>query len=146
MTRSGLVAGLVLVAAATVGCGPGPLPPEEPAPAVISVEPGLRPTLTAEQVAGIVIDHIRSDERAAGRVVAPARIVRMSVTTWSGAARIEPNAGRPDPPSNEAVWVVRAFGTFTTQRGRNGAQPAAAGSGYYVIADADGSVLGFGFP
>jgi hypothetical protein len=49
--------------------------------------------------------------------------------------------GRPS-----IVWVVRAQGTFTTLRGRLGAKLPIAMTGYYVIADLDGSITDFGFP
>jgi hypothetical protein len=42
-------------------------------------------------------------------------------------------------------WTVRAEGTFTSGRPRVSPVPVAA-SGYFVISDADGTVLGFGFP
>ena len=137
---------LGLALALLAGCGADPPLPTAPAPPVISVDPGLTPRLSPEQVAGIVFGQIESSERAVGRVVAPARIVRMTVTTSGAAGRVEPGTGSDVRMPNSIVWVVRAFGTFTNRRTPPGGEPGVAGSGFYVIADADGSILGFGFP
>jgi hypothetical protein len=146
LPQPGLALAIGLALTLGLACGPPPLVPEAVAPPVISVDPGLDPVMTPEQVAGIVIAHIHNNEQVAGRVVAPARIVRMTVTTPGGVSRVEPNAGQPGVAAPDIVWVVRAFGTFTTRRGLRENGPKIAGSGFYVIADGNGSIMGFGFP
>ncbi|HET7031242.1 MAG TPA: hypothetical protein VFI34_12075 [Candidatus Limnocylindrales bacterium] len=137
----GTLLGFVLVALA--GCADVP---EVERPPVIAIDPGLHPVRTADEVAAIVLRAIHANEIGLGRVLSPARIIRMSVTLASRVRAIEPNAGQGQPAANRTVWVVRAFGTFTTNRGPANAQLDAAGSGYYVIDDGDGSIMGDGFP
>ena len=135
------LAALLVVA----GCGQGPTDDALP----ISIDDGLAPVMRPDQVERIVFDGIRSNEAIVGRALAPPRILRISVTTSDRVGRFEGGAGngplqRPDgrPP---IVWVVRAQGTFTTPRGLGARRPTAT-TGYYVIADVDGSITDFGFP
>lgn len=51
----------------------------------------------------------------------------------------------PDDPA-AVVWIVRARGPFVGLRVPAGQQPASGESGYFVISDALGEVLGMGMP
>ena len=128
------------------GCGPAFTDDAR----LIAIDDGLVPVMTPDQVAGIVLGGIRDNEVIVGRPLAPPRILHMSVTTSDNVGRLEPGAGN-DPQLRpfgqpSVVWVVRAQGTFATRRIRLGAQAPTATTGYYVIADADGSIMAFGFP
>jgi hypothetical protein len=94
----------------------------------------------ADQVVGLIHD----SEASLGRTLAPIRIIRVTAIDSNRVAEVEPGAGVEVGPPPTTVWVVRAEGTFTSNRPRNG--PISAASGYYVISDKDGSVIGFGFP
>ena len=145
--RGGSWAGIVLaVLIVATGCGPGPNDEAQ----VVEIDEGLTPVMTPEQVARIVLAGIRDSEAIVGRALAPRRILRMSVTTSDRVGRFETGAGN-DPQLRPVgqpsiVWIVRAQGTFATRRIRLGAQAPTATTGYYVIADADGSITDFGFP
>jgi hypothetical protein len=119
-------AGLALAAIVVAACGLLP----EPGPVVV-VPPGLTPRMTPEQVSQQVIERIHEMEAQAGRVVATPKVLRIAATTRVGVG---------------IVWRVTAEGTFTTNHGPLGVAPPVAGSGHWVIADADGGVLEFGFP
>jgi hypothetical protein len=112
-------------AAVVATCGLLP----EPGP-IIEVATGLTPRMHPDEVTEQAIDRIRRMEEQVGRAVAPARVLRMTATTRAGVG---------------VVWQVTAEGTFTTNRGLSD-EPRVAGSGHWVIADADGSVIEFGFP
>ena len=140
---AGVALAVLLVAA---GCGPGPTDEAQ----LIAIDDGLTPVMTPDQVARIVLAGIRDNEAIVGRALAPRRILRMSVTTSDRVNRIEPGAGN-DPQQRQGgqtsiVWVVRAQGTFATRRIRLGAQAPTATTGFYVIADSDGTITDFGFP
>jgi hypothetical protein len=100
----------------------------EPSPA-ISIAAGLIPRLTPEEVAEQVVDRIHSMEREAGQIVKPPKILAIRATATEGGIE----------------WRVEAEGTFASGPPRVSPPPVAA-SGYFVISDADGTVIGFGFP
>lgn len=95
----------------------------------VSIAAGLTPRMRPEELAEQVIDRIHAMEREAGRVETPPRII----------------AVRAEKAADGIEWRVDAEGTFTSPRPRVTPLPVAP-SGYFVISDADGSVLGFGFP
>jgi hypothetical protein len=68
------------------------------------------------------------------------------LATDAGVPDIEPHAPRPAPGTETGpVWVVRAHGKFVSLRGLR-ATPIVADTGYFLILDSDGSVLGMGMP
>ena len=85
---------------------------------VVVIPPGIESTQTAEQVTRRMLDLIQANERELGRVLAPARIIRVQLlaqgetyptpkfdgTNPDGAA-----LGTTDGPG----WLVEATGTFT---------------------------------
>jgi hypothetical protein len=102
--------------------------------------------MTTGEVSTIVLAQIHAMETTQGRVVTPARIVSITATTSAGVARLEPDAGQRQPPDPGIEWLVQAEGTFTNERTPPGAAAMVASSGFFVIADGDGSIIGFGFP
>jgi len=131
--------GAILLAISATGCSllPGP---------VIRTEQGVAPRMAPDLVESIALQHIRGMEQAVGHVAKPARIISMTATTAVGVARLEPGAGGGQPSAAGVEWLVRAEGTFTNERTPPGAAPMVATSGFFVISDADGSLVGFGFP
>jgi hypothetical protein len=109
---------LVLAVGLIAACDSGP---------TIVIPPDLTPRMTVAQVTDRVLELIHQNEAIAGRVAKAPRILQ--ITAKPG-----------------IVWFVRAEGTFTNNRYPPGAKPPVATSGYYEISDADGGVLGFGFP
>jgi hypothetical protein len=130
---------MALAALIAAGCAlpPGP---------VVRIEEGVSPRLAPDEVANLVIERVHHMEQAVGRAATPARILSMTATTAAGIARLEPHAGQGQAPAPGVQWLVRAEGTFVNNRTPPGAEPMVATSGYFVISDADGSILGFGFP
>lgn len=113
---------------------------------VVRVEPGLLPRMTADQVAEVAVRQLRQMEKSAGRTAAPARVLSMTATTAEGVVRLEPAAGQDSLLTAGIVWLVRAEGTFTNNRTPPGAESLVAPSGYFIISDADGGIVGSGFP
>jgi hypothetical protein len=114
--------------------------------AVVVIEPGFHPKMRPDQVAGIVLRQISAMERTAGKAVAAPRIVRMTATSAAGVSRLEPNAGVPEAPPGGTRWLVRAEGTFMSNRGPVSGASGVAGTGFLIIDDANGEILGFGYP
>ena len=103
---------------------------KEAAPSVW-VERGLVPRMTPDAVAARAMDSLLTMERMAGQVVKEPRI--LSIRASGREERIE--------------WEVRAEGTFVVTRpGLAARRPPPMGSGYFLISDADGSVIGYGRP
>lgn len=114
---------------------------------MVSVDPGLVPQMAPDQIAELVIEQIHQMEEIAGQVLRPPRVLSMTATTAAGVSRLEPNAGRPDNlAADDIQWLVRAEGTFTTLRGRVGANLPVVATGFFVVSDATGDIVGFGFP
>jgi hypothetical protein len=133
------VVGLILIALVAAGCAllGGP---------VVRIDEGISPRMTPDQVSTVVIDHIHEMEQTAGSVAKPARVVSMSATTATGVALLEPDSGQGQQPQPGIQWLVRAEGTFTNNRAPTDAARMISTTGYFVISDADGSTIGFGFP
>lgn len=115
-------------------------------PGVVVIEAGLTPRMRPDDVAAIAFRQIAAMESMAGRVVAAPRIWRLTATTAAGIVRLEPGAGQGDPMPEGINWLVRAEGTFTTNRGPVGGAAGVAASGFFIISDANGDILGFGYP
>jgi hypothetical protein len=94
--------------------------------------------------------HRASDLKLPDAAAAPAaRIVSSTFTTRGEAAKANPEVGAPNEDSPEAsrkVWVVRAAGTFLGERVPPGAKPVIGTTGFFVIDDASGEVIGMGMP
>jgi hypothetical protein len=102
---------------------------------------GMSPTAVA--------DKVLAQLASMGTPVSNARILSMTVTTGANAADYEAGSGRPGPDSPEAkavVWVVRAEGSFVGLRVPPGAKPITSSTGYFIIDDATGDVVGMGMP
>lgn len=148
----GPIAVLVLIAAACLaGCSADASPAPATVtpvvdPAVVVIEPGLHPKMQPDQVAAIVLHDIANMEKTAGTVLAAPRILRITATTAGGVARLEPGSGVGDPMPAGIQWLVRAEGTFMSNRGPVNGAAGAAASGFYVIDDANGEVISWGYP
>jgi hypothetical protein len=111
----------------------------------ISIDSTLHPRLTPGQVADLAVAEIGRNEAILGRTLAPVRLLSITAVPGERIDDVEPGAARLAPPVTGIVWVVRAEGTLATDRGLASPRPSAT-SGYYLVLDADGSVLGMGFP
>ena len=127
--RAGSAATLCLVVGVSVAACSAPTgsPSASESLTVVTIDPLASPRMTVEQVEAVVLGQIRLMEQEVGRVVRPARIVSVTATT-----------GGP--------WRVVAEGTFTNNRTPRGASPGVADTGYFLIDDTSGDVIGFGFP
>lgn len=113
---------------------------------VIKIDAGLTPRMSAEQVEAVALNEIHAMESMVGAAVRAPRIVTITATTNSGVEKLEPGSGHGDPPALGIQWLVRAEGTFTNNRTPPGANPMVAATGFFIIGDADGGIVGFGFP
>lgn len=101
--------------------------------------------LSAAQVADIVEARLMT---MGGSTSAP-KVLRMTVVPLSAVASVELGAGSTSAGSPEAdavVWVVRAEGTFIGTRVPPGAKPIVGSTGYFILDDATGDVIGMGIP
>ncbi len=116
------------------------------AAAVATVAPGLLPQMTPDAVAEIATSRMDSMASAAGRATGTGRIEQMAAIRYADIALFE---SRLVPETGEAgeqlVWYVRGSGTWSTQRGR-GSKLRVADTGYLIIEDQSGTVVGMGFP
>lgn len=88
--------------------------------------------MTPDEVISIVFAQIHMMERQVGRVAKAPRII----TLWAQAA-----------PTEGIEWHAQAEGTFTSVRmGRQSSTLPVATTGHFLISDADGMVIGWGFP
>jgi hypothetical protein len=114
--------------------------------AVIKIEGGLTPRMTVDEVEAAVLRQIHAMEEIAGTVVRPPAILSVTATTAAGVATLEPGSGQQEPPALGIQWLVRAEGTFTNNRTPPGGSPMIAATGFFIIDDATGLTIGFGFP
>jgi hypothetical protein len=77
------------------------------------------------------------------------KVLKMTVLRMSDVASVESGAGAPSADSPDAgtvVWAVRAEGTFVGLRVPPGAKPIVGSTGYFILDDATGEILGMGTP
>jgi hypothetical protein len=118
-----VLAGLAILVIA--GCRP-----------MVTIPAGLRPRMTPAEVEQLALEQIHSMEQMAGVVLRPARVLRITA-----------NAGGVAAPGFDGVtWLVDAEGTFATNRGPVAGAVPPAPTGHFEISDADGTIVGFGFP
>jgi hypothetical protein len=109
---------------------------------------------TPEEVTSIALALIERMEAQAeaidpGHATKPQRVLTVESTTRGEAAKVEPNIGVPTegtPEADRVVWVVRAEGTFVGDRVPPGKKPMIGTSGFIVIDDASGEIIGLGMP
>jgi hypothetical protein len=106
---------------------------------------GVQPTMSADAIAKVVTTQLEANEKLAGTRIATIQILEMTATTGDRIHAFEPQAGDTGPAMTGTVWVVRARGTFFNPAGVDPASMV-VGSGYFVVADADGQIVGSGTP
>jgi hypothetical protein len=132
LRRTSALIGLVPFVIAA--CGPTVVVPPSP---IVDIPQGLHPRMTVADVSAIAFREIHMMETIAGRVLRPPRILRVTA-----------NRGGPAAPGFDPVtWIVVAEGTFATNRGPSPRPvPLMAPTGQFEISDADGNLVGWGFP
>jgi hypothetical protein len=106
---------------------------------VVSVPAGLQLHLSPEGAASAARTKMSTDT------------VITHVTAVSGLAAIhtvEPSFGKPGPaiPDIGPVWIVRGEGQFVGHFGPPNGPPPHAASGFEVVVDSTGAVIGMGMP
>jgi hypothetical protein len=132
---------LLMSAALLAGCALLSEPPP-----MVTVDAGITPRMSPGDVAARVTAVVEDMESVAGGVKTPLQIISMTATSPAGLARLDPVLTLERLPADEVVWLVRAKGTFATDRGRTNEIPRVWDSGYVVVADSDASVRAVGFP
>jgi hypothetical protein len=132
LRRTVAIIGLVGLLAA--GCGPTVVVPPGP---IVDIPQGLHPRMTIADVSAVAFTEIHMMETIAGRVLRPPRILKVTA-----------NRGGPAAPGFDPVtWIVVAEGTFATNKGPSARPvPLMAPTGHFEISDADGNLVGWGFP
>ena len=130
------------------------------APSVASPYPaatlpsGVVPTRTEADILKITTSHIdRMAESALNVGLHPApsgsRIQSVAAAMWSDIEAYESGASAPEvgsPDASRILWVVRAEGSFLVLRTPPGAEPFVGKSGYLLIDDETGMIMGLGTP
>jgi len=105
----------------------------------LRVADDVTPRLSPADVQAIVLSRIGADGRIATISV---------VATRAAASVLERGAGSPLAPELDVgpVWVVRGTGRFVGRHTPLGVAEREAGSGFYMVDDRTGDVLGMGLP
>lgn len=111
-------------------------------------------TQTAAAVTSIAMPNLDLMKRQAAQVDArfadaSVKVLSINPVSRSDADRVEPRLGAIDPENPDAgrlVWIVRAEGAFFGGRVPPGAKPIVGTTGYIVIDDETGLVVGMGTP
>lgn len=110
-----------------------------------SIAQGLRPNLDPSTVQQIAEQHLASMQTMAAGQGPAAVVQRISAVAADRVATLEAAA----PVELEVAgirWVVRATGTFVGLRVPPGQPPIVNDTGYIIIDDATGEVVGMGMP
>jgi hypothetical protein len=142
-TVAAVAAGMVLAAVAipqltgVLGGGPPPEP-------TVSVQAGLAPKLDVSTVQAIAEQQLASMQTmaAGGQTIAIQKISAVGADRVTGVEAAVP----VETDATGIRWVVRATGTFVGQRVPPGNPPIVADTGYLIIDDATGEVVGMGMP
>lgn len=104
--------------------------------------------MTQASVETIVLDRLEAMRGIQDMGVA-SKIDEMVVLPMADVSSIEPNAGAPAPDApgaRSSVWYVRASGTFLGEHTPPGVKPIVGTTGYFIIDDSTGSMVGMGMP
>jgi hypothetical protein len=109
------------------------------------IDSGLTPVLSSEHVAQIAFERLRGMATTPGvGEPKPIQNVSLHAVRESDVHKVEPNSPVGDSVSG-IVWVVRAEGTFVSARGRS-PELIIADSGYLLVDDGSGQIIGMGMP
>lgn len=124
---------------------------QQPAvPGAVVIPVGARQT--TESVTSIALRNLELQKRQAERMDAsladaPLRIISLTPVLRSEADKVEPRLGIVDsenPDAGRLIWIVRAQGAFFGGRVPPGAKPIIGTTGYLVIDDDTGLIVGMG--
>lgn len=134
---------------------PSSAPPTAASPyAAASLPIGVVPTRAEADIREIATSHLNRMAESAHKMgleqAADAlNIQSIAATTWSEVGVHESRAAGPETGSADAlrvVWVVRGEGSFRVMRTPPGREPFVGESGYLLIDDETGMILGMGTP
>lgn len=112
----------------------------------VTIAPGLQPRLTPDEAIALAANNIALMARDVGADEAP-RIISATAVRGGDISSVEPGAGSPDgAASNGIYWVVRGQGRFVGRFAPSGSGPLVSTTGYVIIDDATGEVVGMGLP
>jgi hypothetical protein len=104
----------------------------------VSIASGVEPRMTPAEVVAGVLERLGPE----ATVTSVRGLARSSDVT-----RFEPNGGSSRADDLGPVWLVRVEGRVVAERSaRPGLPPLEAETGYVIVVDADGGVLGMGLP
>lgn len=114
----------------------------------IDVPTGMTTRLAPDAVVQIALRDLERMQSRAQDPVSPIAVMSVRATTRGATQALEPNSIGTASASevNDIVWVVRAQGTFVGERVLPGMSPIVSSTGYLLIDDATGSILGTGMP
>lgn len=111
------------------------------------------PVRTEAEVTAIATNHLALMATAAegsGLTPVPAKLESVAATRWSDVSAVEPSLADVPAESGDAsrvIWVARGEGTFlVTRTGLSGKGPWIGETGYLLIDDETGEIVGMGTP
>lgn len=153
MTRSALsgIAGLLILGVIAIAPdGPTLGSPGEASFRSVDRTSGRAHHQSFERIAPVARAQMEQMERIAGRQVAEPEVQEVILTTAAEVGRevdFDTNSSSADLESRDRlVRLVRARGTFVGQRIPPGVKPIESSSGFLVVDDDTGDVLGMGMP
>ena len=111
-------------------------------PATVSIDPGVSPRLSGAEAVSIARDRIVASAKANGKVGTV--VSAQAVKGTSLATEIEGGPGLEGDAANGVYWIVRGTGAFVAGHGLGA--PQTSDSGYFIIDDATGEIVGMGMP
>jgi hypothetical protein len=148
MRRVVLVTAIAAVAAASYAVGSIVSGGVAGSSFVIDAPASLAPRMDPAGVANLAqarLQEMAADAQAAGLRVSGGSIQKVILARNDELGAVEPRAAGGEGSPDRLLWVVRATGTFVTNRGPIGGTRSFA-SGYFLIDDATGEIIGMGMP
>jgi hypothetical protein len=109
-----------------------------------------RPESSVREIAIARLDRMSKAALGMGLIQAPKafEITSVAAAKWSDIGSIELQAGGvgDSPDASRIVWVVRGNGDFLVARTPPGREPWVGKTGYLLIDDETGEILGMGTP
>ena len=111
---------------------------------IVTIDAGLSPRMTAEQAIGLATSQVSNMAQSVGHSTA-STIVFAHAVRGGAIASVEVDAPVFEGSAADGTyWIVRAEGTFVGRRGRGPDQ--IFDTGYLIIDDANGDIVGMGMP
>jgi hypothetical protein len=112
----------------------------------VTIAQGVQPRLTSDAAIALAANQIALMARSLG-AAETSQISSANAVRGGDLTSVEPGAGSPEGAAANAIfWIVRGRGTFVGRFSPSGTGPFVGATGYVIIDDATGEVVGMGLP